>query len=77
MGFLAGFMLFIMHLCDNQQEKVMEIPTNEKIQEFITNHLGVEDFGYLVLAGDERLNHEALSAIRRKFRAFLEGESDG
>ena len=54
----------------------MEIPTNEKIQEFITNHLDVEDFGYLVIASDERLNHEALSAIRRKFRAFLEGESD-
>jgi len=55
-------------------EKVMEIPTNEKIQEFITNHLDVEDFGYLVLATDDRLNHEALCIIRGKLNAFLKRE---
>ena len=54
----------------------MIIATNETLQEFITNHLDVEDFGYLFLATDDRLNHEALCIIRKKLHAFLEGESD-
>ena len=54
----------------------MIIATNETLQEFITNHLDAEDFGYLVLATDDRLNDEALCIIRRKLNAFLKGESD-
>ena len=54
----------------------MIIATNETLQEFINNHLDVEDFGYLVLATDDRLNDEALCIIRRKLNAFLKGESD-
>jgi hypothetical protein len=54
----------------------MIIATNETLQEFITNHLDVEDFGYLVLATDDRLNHEALCIIRGKLNAFLKGEGE-
>ena len=55
----------------------MIVPTNETLQEFINNHLDVEDFGYLVLATDDRLNDEALCIIRRKLNEFIKGESDG
>jgi hypothetical protein len=54
----------------------MIIATNETLQEFITSHLDVEDFGYLVLATDDRLNHEALCIIRGKLNAFLKGEGE-
>jgi|TARA_B110000208_G_scaffold164736_1_gene202498 hypothetical protein len=53
----------------------MIIATNETLQEFITNHLDAEDFGYLVLATDDRLNDEALCIIRRKLNAFLKGDN--
>lgn len=50
--------------------------TNETLQEFISNHLDVEDFGYLILPGDDSLSSQALYIIRSKFKAFLKGESD-
>ena len=49
--------------------------TNETLQEFITNHLDVEDFGYLILPGDPSVSKQALCIIRGKFKAFLKGES--
>tara|TARA_B110001450_G_scaffold215559_1_gene208766 strand:+ start:653 stop:817 length:165 start_codon:yes stop_codon:yes gene_type:complete len=51
-----------------------KLTTNETLQEFITNHLDVEDFGYLILLGDDSVSDQALSSIRGKFEAFLEGE---
>ena len=55
----------------------MIVPTNETLQEFINNHLDVKDFGYLVLATDDRLNDEALCIIRRKLNEFIKkGLSD-
>ena len=60
--------------CENNTIKVI---LEKAVQEFITNHLSVVDFGYLILPSDDRLNDEALSNIRRKFKSFLEGESDG
>ena len=49
--------------------------TDETLQEFITNHLDVEDFGYLILPGDVSVSNMALCIIRGKFEAFLKGES--
>lgn len=46
----------------------------ETIKEFIVNHLDVNDFGYLVVPDDERLNSEAMSVIRTKFKTFIEAE---
>ncbi|MGH1470140.1 MAG: hypothetical protein ACRBCS_03045 [Cellvibrionaceae bacterium] len=44
---------------------------NDTISEFIKNHLSVNDFGYLVVPDDPRLNDEALSNIKRAFREFI------
>ena len=46
----------------------------ETIKEFIALHLDVNDFGYLVVPSDERLNAEALSVIKEKFKAFIEAK---
>ncbi len=54
----------------------MKITDDETLQEFISNHLDVQDFGFLVIANDDSLNHQALSLIRSKLKAFLEGEND-
>ena len=53
----------------------MIIATNETLQEFITNHLDAEDFGYLILPGGASSHSQALCIIRGKFKAFLKGES--
>lgn len=44
---------------------------DETLKEFIQTRLSVNDFGYLVVTNDERLNAEALSNIKRDFRDFL------
>ena len=45
---------------------------DEAIKEFIKTKLSVEDFGYLVVPDDARLNDEALSIIKREFKKFIE-----
>ena len=44
---------------------------DETIKEFILVHLDVTDFGYLVVPDDARLNDEALSIIKSKFKEFI------
>jgi len=39
---------------------------------FIKHHLDVNDFGYLVVPDDKRLNDEALSNIKAKFKKFID-----
>ncbi len=48
---------------------------DDAICEFISEHLRVEDFGYLVATDDARLNAEALSNIKQGFREFIENET--
>lgn len=45
---------------------------DDTIRHFIMNNLSVKDFGYLVVPDDARLNDEALSIIKRKFKEFIE-----
>ena len=47
---------------------------DETLKEFIAKHLDVTDFGYLVVPDDERLNSEAMSIIKRKFKEFIEAD---
>lgn len=46
------------------------IITKEQIADYITFQLSVDDFGYLVIPDDDRLNSEAASVIKAKFKAF-------
>jgi hypothetical protein len=48
----------------------------ETIKEFIVNYLDITDFGYLVVPDDERLNSEAMSIIRAKFKAFIKTQPE-
>lgn len=50
---------------------------DEAIKEFIQTKLSVQDFGYLVVPDDVRLNDEALSIIKRDFREFIEAGDSG
>lgn len=45
---------------------------DDTLIEFIRDHLDVQDFGYLVVPSDERLNDEVLSKIKRDFKKFIE-----
>ena len=45
------------------------------IHEFIVNKLDIEDFGYLVVPDDARLNDEALYNIKKKFKDFIAEDS--
>jgi hypothetical protein len=47
---------------------------NNAICEFLMSQVAgdVTDFGYLLIPSDERLNAEALSLIKDKFKTFLE-----
>ena len=47
---------------------------DETITEFITEHLDVTDFGYLVIPDDPRLNDEALSKIKQDFKEFMSSD---
>jgi hypothetical protein len=46
------------------------------IHEFIVNKLDIEDFGYLVVPDDARLNNEALCNIKKKFKEFIAEAQD-
>ena len=45
------------------------------LREFITDKLDIEDFGYLVVPDDARLNDEALHNIKKKFKEFIAEDS--
>jgi hypothetical protein len=44
---------------------------DETITQFIQEELDVQDFGYLIVPEDARLNAEALANIKNKFRVFI------
>jgi len=45
---------------------------NDKtFRDFLDNHLDLVDFGYLVIAINERCIEEAVSNIREKFNKFM------
>ena len=50
--------------------------TNEMIRAFLVASMksdnDISDFGYLLIPDDERLNAEAMSHIKRKFREFID-----
>lgn len=46
--------------------------TDGVIQEFIREELNFNDVGYLVVPDDKRLNDEAVCAIRKSFKDFIE-----
>lgn len=47
------------------------------LQEFIDDYMDISDFGHLIVPNDERINSEALSIIKRKFREFIGSEEEG
>ena len=53
---------------------------NETIKQFLLTQADteccLENFGYLLIASDVRLNDEALFNIKRDFKEFVETESD-
>jgi len=50
----------------------MKEVNEETFRDFLDNKLDLNDFGYLVIATDQRLVEEAVSNIRDKFNKFME-----
>ena len=51
---------------------MMKEINDDTLLEFIGEHLNIEDFGYLIIPDDARLNDEALSKIKADFKEFLQ-----
>jgi len=51
--------------------------TNETIIDFLIDQArgDVTDFGYLIIPDDDRLNAEALSLIKKKWKVFIDERS--